>query len=498
VARIIVVGGGAGGLAVAARLGAKRHEVSVLERNDYFGGKLRVHEGDGYRFDAGPTLFTLPAVYRDLFLKTGKPLEDEVGLSELEPGFWHRFADGSGLQLPGGSAGRTASAITEQLGQEQGDQWRALMRRAGEIWKLARPEVIVKPVESRRQLWRMARNGKAVRTVAPWRSLASMSRAHFKDPRLRKLLQRYATYSGSDPRNSPGALITIPYVEQTFGLWHIDGGLGELRDALVSRCERVGVELRPSTEVVGIRHDEQGVTGVKLADGRIEPADIVVANVDALDLYGQLLPDSSFRAGPRSYSGFALMLGIKGGCPDLQRHNVLYSQDYRQEFVSLAAGRPIADPTIYLHRVTDPGAAPAGHEAVFLLVNAPRHGQGRDAWDWSTGVDEYAALVLARLAERGIELRDRISYQHIQTPLDLASVSAADGAIYGQAFKGAASIAKRPKNVSPVPGLFLVGGSTHPGGGLPMVGISAEIVAEMIGRADGRKPSESPSCSVKS
>lgn len=483
-AAISVVGAGAGGLAVACRLGAKGHDVTVLEARDRIGGKLHTWQHEGFSFDVGPSLFTLPAVYRDLFLKTGRPLEDEVDLQETEPGFRYAFSDGSVLALPGSSVGRTTAALTDQWGVEAGESWRALMDRAAAIWRLTRGNVLGTAVEGPRQLAALARP-RDLRTVAPWHSLRGLSRRYLKDPRLQMILDRYATYSGSRPDRAPGALITIPFVEQTFGLWHIAGGLGNLAAAMGRRAERAKVQLRLNSPVSAIMSTDGRVDGVRLADGSEIPADIVVSDVDSRHLPAMM--GRSAGESDDSYSGFAILLALEGTSPQLHHHNVWFPRDYDQEFRDLAAGRPVTDPAIYVCRPHDPAMAPPGCEAWFVLVNAPRHAPGgRRGHDWgdSAANELYADRILATLAERGTDIRHRVRWRVIQTPADLGLRDGSrDGAIYGPASHGAMSVLRRARNVGPLAGLYQVGGTAHPGGGLPLVGMGAEIVADLIGRA---------------
>lgn len=490
-ARVCVIGAGAGGMAAAARLGAKGHDVTVLERGDRTGGKLHTETRDGFSFDVGPSLFTLPAVYLDLFLKTGRPLEQEIDLLEVEPGFKYFFPDQE-LTLPGSSIGRTTAALQEQLGDEAADSWRQLMRRAGEIWAMTRQDVLGSEV-STRQLAAMAKSPKRLRTVAPWLSLDRMARKNLTSPHLVTLMNRYATYSGSQPTKAPGALVTIPFVEQTFGLWHIGGGLGQLAHALHRRVESVGATIRTNTEVATIEYDGTGVTGVRLADGESLAADIVVSDLDSRHL-PKLLGQSSNNRATNSYSGFALLLALDGQSDELNHHNVWFPDNYRNEFKDLAAGRLVRDPAIYVCRPPDAQMAPPGCEAWFLLVNAPRHGDGAsDTFDYNqqSDVTAYANHLVTLLAERGCDIRDRIRWRQIQSPMDLSITDGScDGAIYGTASHGAMSVLRRPANTASIPGLFLVGGTAHPGGGLPLVGIGAEIVAEKIGRGEEHPETE--------
>lgn len=484
-ATVVVIGAGAGGMAVAARLAAKGHDVTVVERSERVGGKLHTERHDGFAFDVGPSLLTLPAVYRDLFLKTGRPLEDEVDLQETEPGFRYGFADGSVLALPGAGVARTANAIGEQLGAAAGSAWRELMDRAAAIWRLTRTDVLGTALTGPKDLLALSRPAD-VRTVAPWRSLHSLARAALPDPRLVAVLDRYATYSGSQPHRAPGALVTIPFVEQTFGLWHLGGGLGTLAGALRRRCDLAGVRFELGSAVTRIEHDDARVRAVVTDTGERLAADLVVSAVDARlteDLLGRRPPRT--RPRDRSYSGFAILAAVAGESPELHHHNVWFPAAYGGEFTDLAAGRPVRDPAVYVCRPA--GMAPAGDEAWFILVNAPRHGRDPGAFDWSHEAGErYADHVLDVLARRGVDLRGRLRWRQVRTPATLGRVDGTgDGAIYGTASHGALSVLRRARNTDALAGLYRVGGSAHPGGGLPLVGMGAEIVADLVGRADG-------------
>lgn len=469
----------------------------MFERNPTYGGKLGSYERDGFVFDTGPSLLTLPAVYRDLFIKTGRgELDDLVDLQEVEPAFAYHWSDGSSAVLPGCGTGSIATALGEALGAEAAADWRDLMAHAASVWQLTRRPVLESPLTGVRDLLPLAKSWQDIRTVAPWRTLRSLGESRLRDPRLVTLLDRYATYTGSDPRRAPSALVTVPYVEQNFGAWHVGGGVRALADALFERCQKRGIDIRLNCGVQQILTEESKVTGVVTDAGDHVPADIVVANADAHHVYGGLLDDPAAakarraleRATP-SYSGFVLLLAVRGRTPGLQHHNVWFPHDYNAEFDALFAnpGRPVADPTIYVCAPNDPLMRPdAEHESWFVLINAPRHGTGEGAMDWTApGVAEtYADEVLDVLARRGTDVRDRILWRHIRTPADLeAETAAPGGAIYGTSSNGTRAAFLRPANESPVAGLFLVGGSAHPGGGLPLVGMSAEIVANLVGRA---------------
>jgi len=491
--RVIVIGAGAAGLATAARLAVKGHQVTVLEQAPRVGGKLSTYRRDGFAFDTGPSLFTLPAVYRDLFLKTGAALEEEVDLQAVEPAFGYHFADGSHATMPGVNPARCANALGDAFGGTSAQDWLELMDRAGRMWRLTREPFLQSPLKGWRSLLPLAKPAD-VRTIAPWSTLRGLGESVLSDPRAVTLLDRYATYTGSDPRKAPAVLATVPYVEQQFGAWHLGGGVGTLAEALHRRCLDRGVDVRTSVDVTRITTDERAVTGV-VADDAFHPAEIVVANADAGTVYQQLLDDprgrepaKSIGRSAASLAGFVLLLAVRGRTPGLLHHNVWFPEDYDAEFDAIFGRhpRPVTDPAIYVCAPDDPKMRPdADHESWFVLVNAPRHDPDNGVdWDAPGLAEDYAASILRRLAARGMDVRDRILWQEIRTPADLErDARAPGGSIYGTSSNGARAAFARPANTSPIPGLFLVGGSTHPGGGLPLVGMGAEIAAEAIGRA---------------
>lgn len=481
-------------MAVAARLRVRGHHVTLLEQAETYGGKARQYRRDGFVFDTGPSLLTLPAVYRDLFLKTGKALEDTVDLQPVEPGTSYRWAAGTHATVPGVGITGVAAALGDALGGTAADDWRTLMRRAAHVWRLTRKSVLESELSGPKDLFSLASSMTDIRTVAPWQTLRGIGNRNLRDPRLVTFLDRYATYSGSDPRKAPAALVTIPYVEQNFGSWHVGGGIGSLVTALFERCLERGVTVEFNADVERIEIAAGRVTAVLLTSGRRLPADVVVSDADATHLYADLLTDPSAakplkqinRATP-SFSGFVILAAVTGRTPGIAHHNVWFPTDYDDEFNSVFAGRPASDPTIYACVPADPAMKPDGeHESWFILVNAPRHGQQPDEFDWRAPdvATQYATAILSKLATRGVDLRDRLLWSHVRTPADLETESRAPGgAIYGTSSNGVRAAFLRPANRSPIPGLFLVGGSSHPGGGLPLVGMSAELVANLVGRA---------------
>ncbi len=490
-----MIGAGVGGLAVAARLCAQGHTVTVVESSERTGGKLASYARDGFVFDTGPSLLTLPAVYRDLFLKTGDSLESCVDLVAVDDAFGYRWADGTEAKVPGTGVVNVASALGQALGGDAEQDWRELMARASRMWEATRATFVESPVEGVRTLVRESYRVGQMRTIAPLTSLRRLGRHTLHDSRLVTLLDRYATYTGSDPRRSPAVLATIPYIESTFGVWHIGGGMHQLAAALRSRCDESGVRFRLSNRVSRVEVEGARVAGVTLDGTERINADIVVSDIDASTLYGRLLNDPR-RSGPLrhlrrldpSLSGFTLLLAVRGRTAGISHHNVWFPADYDAEFDSIFGGQPhpVEDPTVYACVPDDAAMRPdAQSESWSVLVNAPRHDPGHGVnWSEPKLAIAYADRILDLLAARGVDIRERVLWREIRTPADLErETGAPGGAIYGSSSNGARAAFLRPTNRSPVPGLFLVGGSAHPGGGLPLVGMSAAIVADMIGRA---------------
>jgi len=500
--RVVVVGGGLGGLATAARLAADGRPVTLLEQADRVGGKLGTVEVDGFRFDTGPSLVTMPPVLERLFADTGAPLRDVLDLQRLAVATRYRFGDGVQLDLPGDRAA-TGPALDDALGGGAGAQWEAFLAHAERVWHATHEHFLESPV-SPAGLARLSLRVRDLAAVAPWRSLRGVGARYLRDERLGMLLDRYATYSGSDPRRAPAALAVVPYVEQQFGSWYVRGGLRRLADAVADRCRALGVDIRTGTRVTGIDVTGGRVRGVRTADGPV-PAGVVVANADAATVYGELLPSGVARAArwrlartTPSSSGFVLLLGLDGRDRETQRsgarpagpatphHRVLFPPSraaYDAEFDAYRGTAPAAAPTVYVHAPDDPALRPdEDSEAWFVLVTAPRHDPGHGVdWDAPGLAQRYAERVLALMADRGVDVRHRVRRCVVRTPADLERETLSPGgSIYGTSSDGALAAFLRPANRSPIDGLYLVGGSSHPGGGLPLVTLSAEITARLV------------------
>jgi phytoene desaturase len=496
-AKISVVGAGIGGMSAAARLAKQGHQVTVFENSDQSGGKCRTEWFGDYAFDTGPSLLTLPAVFRDLFLKTGKRIEHVLDISPVDPAFNYNFADGSKVTFPNLSNPKTYQEIEKSFGISASQSWRQIIERSEKMWEASRDSFIESELTSIWPLLLRKNLINQINQISPLTSLRSLSEKLNLDPHLKMIIDRYATYTGSDPRSAPAVLLTIAFVESTFGAWHIKGGIGQLSVALEQRCRDLGVDFQFKSLVTKILVERNKVEGVVLSEGKIIKSDLVVSNSDAEYTFNSLIGSEvssargerrKLKSATKSLAGFSLLLGLdnsKSKPVDVDHHNVYFPENYDLEFDQIFTQKvPVTDPTIYLCAPKDSSMVKgADKDAWFVLVNAPRH-EPESGWDWKDGGQEYAQKIISKMDDLGLNVTNRLDFMEYRTPADLENYAMAPGgSIYGTSSNSPVSAFLRARNRSKVKGLFCVGGSAHPGGGLPLVGISAEIVAKAIGKA---------------
>lgn len=491
--KIVVIGAGIGGMCAAARLSRLGHHVSIYEASDQPGGKCRTEWIGRYAFDTGPSLLTIPAVYRDFFQRTGKHMGQVMELNAVDPSFDYRFHDGTSITFSNLSRKKTLETIGKVCGDEAAQQWNAVLERAERMWDVSREPFIESELKSPLSLLKRRNLLRDLRIIAPRATLRDFG---LTDPYLAKIMDRYATYSGSDPRKAPAVLSTIAFIEESFGAWHIRGGIGTLATHIAERCEKVGVELHFNSPVSEIVTKGNRAVGIKLVGGSAIDADIVISNADAGFTYNSLVKrvtrtvkkvrKEQARLEP-SLAGFTLLLGLRPSAhPQLSHHTILFPENYDAEFDAIFTRKiPVEKPTIYICSPHDETMVKSeGHQALSVLINAPRHSKNpADGFDWSNAdfVQQYAHSIIDQIEAAGIPIRERLDLLEIRTPLDLQNaVNAPGGSIYGTSSNGPRAAFLRAKNQSPIKNLYLVGGSAHPGGGLPLVGLSAEIVANAI------------------
>ncbi|WP_191971535.1 phytoene desaturase family protein [Streptomyces luteolifulvus] len=492
-ARIAVIGAGMGAMAAAARLAVAGHRVVVYEHTETYGGGVRRHERDGFCFDTGPGLLTLPAVYRDLFLKTGKePLEDRVDLVQVDPSSRHLFADGSEVSLPNASRAGVVAALDEALGAGTGQRWGDFLVRAREAWDRTRRPLLEEPlwpnwsVLAEREPYPAVPHKRVLRTRRAG-TLAEVGAWELRDPRLAALLESHALAYGLDPRETPASAAVLPYMEHAFGTWYVRGGLRELARAVYERCLARRVEFVFGAEVVRILEKDGRAAGVELRDGTVAEADHVVAGVDHHRLgvmtEHRLYGEGDVRPDPRQWARpgrLTVLLALRGPRePGAVHRTVVHAPDRTAEldFLSRRSGRP-ALPTVTVLRPDDPALRPdEDHESVVVSAVLPS--------DEERGEDDTAERftdLVVQAAETALPgLRGRLLWSEVRTPGHAdAETGAALGGIPAPALAAGGGRFLHPANTTPLPGLYRVGGWSHPGGGLPHAGMSGALVAGLI------------------
>lgn len=485
-AKAVVIGGGVAGLTSAVRLAAQGWDVQLYEQNDQVGGKMGEIQNGGFRWDTGPSVITMRHVLDELFAEAGRKTEDYLTLRTVEPLTRYFYPDGTVLD-----ATRDLAAMTEQiasLDERDVEGYLQYLAYAARIHRITGPVFIYNDPP---QIWDILSVPMwEMPYVDPMRTMSQAIDSYVRSPQLRQLLGRFATYTGASPYRAPATLNVIAHVEMTGGVWYPDGGIYAIARALETLARELGVEIFTGCPVEAIRVEDSRATGVQIAGGEVVSADVVVANFDVALVYEKLLPASianPFRMQTLteiepSCSGFILLLGVEGTHEALAHHNIFFSPDYPAEFKAIFdEGLPPDDPTIYVSITSkaNPEHAPADHENWFVLVNAPPLG---DAYDWAANAEAYRGLVLDKLAEYGYDVRDRIVTERMLTPNDLERMTGARrGALYGASSNSKWTAFRRPHNRAPdVKGLYFTGGTTHPGGGVPMVMLSGKAAVKLV------------------
>lgn len=490
VPKVVVVGAGVGGLSAALSLAAQGLNVTVLERQATPGGKLRELEVDGQRIDAGPTVFTMRWVFDELFEAAGLRFSEQVALAPAAILARHAWCDGALLDLHA-DPWRSAEAIAAFAGPREGKRFIDFTQRAARVYRTleapflrracAGPVALARALGPRRldELW----------NIAPFESLAKALARHFEDARLRQLFGRYATYCGSSPYLAPATLMLVAHVEQE-GVWFVQGGMQRLAVALAGAAESRGARLRYGAEVARLHATRRGVEAVELVGGERINADAVIANADAAALAQGLFGAAAARAvpqpnrAPRSLSAVTWGLHATAQGFGLHRHNVFFSPDYAAEFESLfVRGRVPAVPTVYVcaqdRDAYGAGVAPGARERLLVLINAPATGDHHH-YD-AAEIHSCQTRTFELLRRCGLGLESSTEATQVTTPNDFHRLfPATGGALYGPASHGWRASFARPGATTALPGLYLAGGSVHPGPGVPMAALSGRIAANAL------------------
>lgn len=480
---IVIIGGGIGGLSAAIRLAAAGERAIVFEQNEQVGGKMGEWRAEGFRWDTGPSVITMPHVFDELFAAAGRRTADYLTLQPAEPLTRYFYRDGVVLDatrdLP-----RMLAQI-EQLEPRDAEGYLAYLAYAARLHRITGKVFIYDTPPTPASLFKVPLRD-ALRVDA-MRSMHAAISTFVRAPHLRQLLGRFATYVGASPYRAPATLNVIAHVELNGGVYYPRGGIYAIARAMARLAAELGVEIRTGCPVERILVENRRARGVQAGGERLA-AKAVVANVDVAIVYERLLPDEAvdggylrrlLRAEP-SCSGYVLLLGVEGRHERLAHHNIFFAQDYRAEFEDIFAREvPPADPTVYvaITSKSDPEDAPAGMENWFVLINAPALSP---RYNWAQEAPRYRDRVLETLARFGVT--PRIRSEHRLTPVEIARLTGARrGALYGISSNTPWAAFLRPHNrARGIAGLYFAGGTAHPGGGVPMVTLSGGVAARLL------------------
>ncbi len=481
----IVIGAGIAGIGTAIRLALQGYSVSVYETNSYPGGKLSEFKQDNYRFDAGPSLFTMPQYVDELFILAGKNPTDYFEYQKLEEVCRYFWEDGTTLK-----ASADANLFAKEIAQNTASTAKEIkdfLAKSEKIYDTTHEVFLEKSLHLLSTYLRpnTFKSFLKFKEIDAFRTMAKANESFFKDPKMVQYANRFATYNGSNPYQAPATLNVIPHLEQYFGAYFPKNGMFDITLSLVKLAEDLDVRFYYQKTIEEIVVKDKKTIGVKI-DGEFIESDVVISNMDVYFTYKKLLKDEKqpqkILKQERSSSALIFYWGIKKVFPELGLHNIFFSEDYKSEFDHIFKSKTISkDPTVYInisskHKAND---APKGCENWFTMINVPNNiGQNWDAFKF-----EARESIIKKINKNlKIDLESLIENESVLDPILIEkNTSSYRGSLYGTssndqfaAFLRHANFTKKINN------LYFVGGSVHPGGGIPLALLSAKIVSEMI------------------
>ena len=483
--RVVVIGGGLGGLAAAIRCAVAGYDTTLVEAREALGGKLNIVRDSGYVWDIGPSLLTMPWVLDELLHTAGSSLAAELEIIPLPSACRYLWEDGTRFDAYASLPALQASIA--QINPHDVGNFMRFMSYAQQLWDLCADTFLYAPFAG----WRSLLNPTLLRSATKldgMRTMAAAVAASFASPHMQQVMNRFATYNGSSPFRTPATFNLIAWAEFGLGAYYVKGGLYRIAEVLTATAHRVGVQVRTGTRATRITQHNRRVTAVHLSTGEVIETSRVISNVDPQVTLATLLDGGTARAQQLAKrelatSGLVVLWGMDTQYTQLDHHTICYSPDYRAEFADTDAGRIHATPTIYLNHTIqyDPDHAPAGGQNIFALINVPPLQQ--TTVDWQSYAAPYVDQLAARLERFGLtDFRAHIKVQHIITPNDLARMyNAPAGSIYGLASNTITSAFVRPtQRDARVAGLIYCGGGTHPGGGIPLALLSGKHATTLL------------------
>ena len=482
--KVIIIGAGIAGIAASIRMASRGYEVHVFESNTYPGGKLTEIKLGDYRFDAGPSLFTMPDYINDLFECAGENMADHFQYEKLDTVCNYFWEDGTTL-----SAFAAIDQFKKEVSQKlevSTDKIDAALDESKRKYKLTGKIFLEKSLH-KSATWLKKDVAKAMLQIPSMGIFKSMHDLNVKTLGNKKLVQlfdRYATYNGSNPYKASGMLTIIPHFEYGIGAFFPKGGMHKITMSLFELAKRKGVNFHFEKQVTEIIHQKGKVVGVKV-NGKTIKADHVISNMDIYPTYKKLLPTlkapMKILNQEKSSSALIFYWGIQQQFPTLELHNILFSDNYKEEFEQIGNGKISNDPTVYINitQKHNPTDAPVGCENWFTMINVPYN----DGQDW----DQLIALARKNIIQKinrnlKIDIETLITCESILDPRTIESKTGSNsGALYGYSSNSMMAAFLRHKNFSSkIKGLYFCGGSVHPGGGIPLCLLSAKIVDDVM------------------
>ncbi len=483
--KVVIIGSGIAGLAASVRLAVAGHQVSIYEANGFVGGKLSSFKLGDYRFDAGPSLFTMPHFITELFELAGEKVEDHFLYTKKNIGCKYFWKDGTVL-----NAYADQSAFLKEVEDQLGVpsvRLETYLHRAQQKYDLTAPLFLEQSLHKwrgllRKETWECIKN---LSLFEIGQSLHQVNQKQLEEPHLVQLYDRFATYNGSNPFQTPGIMTLVQHLEQHYGTFIPNSGMVSISESIAELAKRCGVTIHLNKKVDEILVQQNKAIGIQTGNQRID-AELVISNIDVVPTYRNLLPN---RKAPerilneaRSSSAIIFYWGIKSTFSNLELHNIFFSEDYKAEFEAIFNNKTISlDPTIYVNITSRDvaGDAPTGCENWFVMINTPCD-TGQD-WDYMVNqlrevVLDHLGLILQK------DLKPLIEEQYVMTPPMIAERTGShQGALYGSSSNSTMSAFLRHANFSrEIKNLFFCGGSVHPGGGIPLCLLSAKIVTDLI------------------
>ncbi|GAK01891.1 phytoene desaturase, neurosporene or lycopene producing [Geomicrobium sp. JCM 19037] len=490
--KIVVIGGGLGGISAAISLAQSGFDVSLYEKNAHLGGKLNRLEQDGFGFDLGPSILTMPRIFERLFHRSDKRMSDYVTISRLDVEWRSFFPDGVKIDLHQ-NLQQMFSEHNPSLTPEDKKDYEKLLAYSKKLYDVTEKGYFGEGSDNVRDILKHHGMKETLTQFDLFHSMFDGIDKRIKNPHLRDMLAYMIKYVGSSPYDAPAILNMLLYMQHKEGAWYIHGGMHKLAEALVRLGKEVGVNFHPSTEISRLHTQDHRVVGAELANGEQIHADYFVSNMEVIPAYKHLLQeDEPFvekleKKFEPSSSGIVMHIGVNRTYPELAHHNFFYPDNLKEQMTRIFHDKQLpTDPTIYLVNVNkiDPSQAPAGCENIKILPHIPPI---QDRPFTSADYEAFRDVVLTKLERMGLkDLRKHIITEDFWTPEDIErNYYSHRGSIYGTVSNKKINQGfKHPKQSSKYRNLYFVGGTVNPGSGMPMVTLSGQQVSERIVQAE--------------